>query len=234
MSGKLYIIATPIGNMEDITLRALRILKEETDIVYCEDTRQTAKLLNNYDIHVPARSLHTHSSKARLQSIIQELESGKTIAYLTDSGTPGISDPGGQLVALARKHNICVIPVPGASAVTAIISVCGFPATQFYFAGFLSKKEGKRKNQLQKLSQLDAIIVLYESPYRILKLLHAIAEVMPQAQIVIGREMTKHFEEFIYCTAGDIEDIAATLTQKGEFVVAVYNAKKRRCKSGSG
>ncbi|MEW6526012.1 MAG: 16S rRNA (cytidine(1402)-2'-O)-methyltransferase [Spirochaetota bacterium] len=223
MSGKLYIVATPIGNMEDITLRALRILKDETDIVYCEDTRQTAKLLANYDIHVPTRSLHTHSSKARLQSIIVELESGKTIAYLTDSGTPGVSDPGGQLVALARKHNIPVIPIPGASAVTAIISVCGFPATQFYFAGFLSKKEGRRKSQLQELSHLDAIIVLYESPYRIIKLLHAIAEVMPQAKIFIGREMTKHFEEFIYCKAGDVDSIAKTLTQKGEFVVAVYN-----------
>lgn len=228
MSGTLYIIATPIGNLEDITLRALRILKEETDIVYCEDTRQTAKLLNHYTIHIPARSLHTHSSKAKLQAIIQELQSGKTIAYCTDSGTPGISDPGGQLVALARENNIPVIPVPGPSAVTAILSVCGFPATEFYFAGFLSKKEGKRKNQLQELSHINAIIVMYESPYRIIKLLHAIAEVMPQAQILIGREMTKHFEEFIYCTANDIESITAKLTQKGEFVVAVYNSEKQK------
>ena len=225
MSGKLYIVATPIGNMEDITLRALRILKEETDIVCCEDTRQTAKLLHHYGIQVPTRSLHTHSSMAKLQGIIQELQSGKTIAYLTDSGTPGISDPGGQLVVLARENNIPVIPVPGPSAVTAILSVCGFPATKFYFAGFLSKKEGRRKNQLQELSNIDAIIVLYESPYRITKLLHAIAEVMPQAQILIGREMTKHFEEFIYCTSSQIEEITAKLTQKGEFVVAVYNPK---------
>ena len=225
MSGKLYIIATPIGNLEDITLRALRILKEETDIVYCEDTRQTAKLLHHYGIQVPTRSLHTHSSMAKLQGIIQELQSGKTIAYLTDSGTPAISDPGGQLVVLARENNIPVIPVPGPSAVTTILSVCGFPLTKFYFAGFLSKKEGRRKNQLQELSNIDAIIVLYESPYRITKLLHAIAEVMPQAQILIGREMTKHFEEFIYCTSNQIEEITAKLTQKGEFVVAVYNPK---------
>jgi len=225
MSGKLYIIATPIGNLEDITLRALRILKEETDIVYCEDTRQTAKLLHHYGIQVPTRSLHTHSSMAKLQGIIQELQSGKTIAYLTDSGTPAISDPGGQLVVLARENNIPVIPVPGPSAVTTILSVCGFPLTKFYFAGFLSKKEGRRKNQLQELSNIDAIIVLYESPYRITKLLHAIAEVMPQAQILIGREMTKHFEEFIYCTSSQIEEITAKLTQKGEFVVAVYNPK---------
>ncbi|MGQ9843125.1 MAG: 16S rRNA (cytidine(1402)-2'-O)-methyltransferase [Spirochaetota bacterium] len=225
MSGTLYIIATPIGNLEDITLRALRILKEKTDIVYCEDTRQTAKLLHHYGIHVPTHSLHTHSSTAKLCGIIHELHSGKTIAYLTDSGTPGISDPGGQLVELARENSIPVIPVPGPSAVTAILSVCGFPATQFYFGGFLSKKEGKRKNQLQELSNIDAIIVLYESPYRIIKLLHAIAEVMPQAKILIGREMTKHFEEFIYCTSSQIEEITAKLTQKGEFVVAVYNPK---------
>ena len=225
MSGKLYIIATPIGNLEDITLRALRILKEETDIVYCEDTRQTAKLLHHYGIQVPTHSLHTHSRMAKLKGIIQELQSGKTIAYLTDSGTPAISDPGGQLVALARENNIPVIPVPGTSAVTTILSVCGFPLTEFYFAGFLSKKEGRRKNQLQELSNIDAIIVLYESPYRITKLLHAIAEVMPQAQILIGREMTKHFEEFIYCTSSQIEEITAKLTQKGEFVVAVYNPK---------
>ncbi len=226
MSGKLYIIATPIGNLEDITLRALRILKEETDIVYCEDTRQTAKLLTNYNIHVPVRSLHTHSSKTKLQGIITQLLSGTTIAYLTDSGTPAISDPGGQLVALARENNIPVIPVPGPSAVSAIISVCGFPSTQFYFAGFLSKKEGRRIKQLQELSQLDAIIIIYESPYRITKLLHAIGEVMPHAQILIGREMTKHFEEFIYCTADKIDEITKTLTQKGEFAVAIYNHNK--------
>ncbi len=226
MSGKLYIIATPIGNLEDITLRALRILKEETDSIYCEDTRQTAKLLAHYNINKPTRSLHTHSSNAKLHSIIQELKTGKTISYCTDSGTPGISDPGGQLVALAREYDIPVIPVPGPSAVSAILSVCGFPATEFYFAGFLSKKDGKRKNQLQKLSQLDAIIVIYESPYRIIKLLQAIADVMPQAQILIGREMTKHFEEFIHCNAANVAEITETLTQKGEFVVAVYNSKK--------
>lgn len=226
MSGKLYIIATPIGNLEDITLRALRILKEETDIIYCEDTRQTAKLLAHYNINKPTRSLHTHSSNAKLHSIIQELQMGKTISYCTDSGTPGISDPGGQLVALARENDIPIIPIPGPSAVTAILSVCGFPATEFYFAGFLSKKDGKRKNQLQKLSQLDAIIVMYESPYRITKLLHSIAEVMPHAHILIGREMTKHFEEFILCKATDVAEVAATLTQKGEFVIAVYTPEK--------
>ncbi|MGB4269547.1 MAG: 16S rRNA (cytidine(1402)-2'-O)-methyltransferase [Spirochaetota bacterium] len=226
MSGKLYIIATPIGNMEDITLRALRILKEETDIVYCEDTRQTAKLLNHYGISLPIRSLHTHSSKAQLDKAIQELSSGKSISYCTDSGTPAISDPGWQLVAFARDNGIRIVPVPGPSAVTALLSVCGFPCSQFYFAGFLSKKDGKRTRQLQELSALDAIIVIYESPYRITKLLHAIAQIMPKAHIAIGREMTKHFEEFIFCRADEIEEITATLTQKGEFIVAVYNHYK--------
>ncbi|MCX8122878.1 MAG: 16S rRNA (cytidine(1402)-2'-O)-methyltransferase [Spirochaetes bacterium] len=226
MPGKLYIIATPIGNLEDITLRALRILKKETDIVYCEDTRQTAKLLTHYGINVPLRSLHTHSSNTKLHSIIQEIQSGKTVAYCTDSGTPGISDPGGKLAALARENDIPVIPIPGPSAVTCILSVCGFPSTEFYFAGFLSKKEGKRKKQLQELSHMNAIIVVYESPYRIVKLLHAIAEVMPKSKIFIGREMTKHFEQFIYCEAGDVDAVATQLTQKGEFVVAFYNSEK--------
>ena len=223
MSGTLYVIATPIGNLEDITLRAIRILKEETDIVYCEDTRQTAKLLNHYGIRVPMRSLHTHSSKAQLDKVLQELLSGKSISYCTDSGTPAISDPGWQLVALARDNGIRIVPVPGPSAVTALLSVCGFPCSQFYFAGFLSKKDGKRTRQLQELSALDAIIVMYESPYRVTKLLHSIAQIMPNAHILIGREMTKHFEEFIYCKSDEIENVNLTLQQKGEFVIAVYN-----------
>ncbi len=225
MSGILYVIATPIGNLEDITLRALRILKEETDIVYCEDTRQTAKLLSHYGISLPMRSLHAHSSKAQLNQALQELLSGKSISYCTDSGTPAISDPGWQLIARAREHDITIVPVPGPSAVTALLSVCGFPCSQFYFAGFLSKKDGKRKRQLQELSALDAIIVIYESPYRIAKLLQSIAQVMPHAHIVIGREMTKHFEELIYCKAEEIESVTVTLQQKGEFVIAIYNQK---------
>ncbi|HOM86777.1 MAG TPA: 16S rRNA (cytidine(1402)-2'-O)-methyltransferase [Spirochaetota bacterium] len=223
MTGKLYIIATPIGNLEDITLRALRILREDTDIVYCEDTRQTSKLLQHYGISIPAQSLHAHSGKTKLEYIISQLLSGKNIAYCTDSGTPAISDPGGELVALARHNNIPVIPIPGASAVTALVSVCGFPSSSFYFAGFLSKKQGKRKKQLQQLGQLQAIVIVYESPYRIVKLLYDIAEIMPQATILIGREMTKHFEEFIYFTAAEVESIIPSLHQKGEFVIALYN-----------
>lgn len=222
MSGTLYIIATPIGNLEDITLRALRILKEAVDIAYCEDTRQTSKLFQHYAIKLPTRSLHAHSAKSKLLSIVGELQSGKNIAYCTDSGTPAISDPGGELAALARKHHITVVPIPGPSAVTALLSVCGFPGTAFYFAGFLSKKDGKRKKQLQELSHMD-VVVLYESPYRIVKLLKAIAEVMPGADVLIGREMTKRFEEFIQCKACDIEAILPTLNQKGEFAVAIRN-----------
>jgi 16S rRNA (cytidine1402-2'-O)-methyltransferase len=220
--GKLYIIATPIGNSEDITLRALRILREDVDCVFCEDTRRTGKLLNQYGIKCSIRSLHAHSTPAKIKSALSLLARGKTIAYCTDSGTPSVSDPGSALVSAARREGIEVIPLPGASALAAIVSVSGFPEKNIIFAGFLSKKEGKRRRELEKLKG-HGIIVLYESPYRIKKLIRSIAAVFPDSEMVIGREMTKLHEEFISGTTNDICENIDSILERGEFTVAIYN-----------
>ncbi len=221
--GTLYIIASPIGNLEDITLRALRVLREQTDCVFCEDTRQTKKLLNHYSIDLPTRSLHAQSSDEKIESAVSLLKEGKSIAYITDSGTPGISDPGSTLVRRAREANLPVVPVPGPSALASIISVSGFPEKNVLFAGFLSKKEGKQKRELETLKSCRGVIVLYESPYRIKKLLKVINEVFPDSEVLLGREMTKMFEEFISGTAGELYERSDSIKEKGEFTVAIFN-----------
>ncbi|MCP4133282.1 MAG: 16S rRNA (cytidine(1402)-2'-O)-methyltransferase [bacterium] len=221
--GKLYIVATPIGNMEDITIRAINTLKNDIDIAYCEDTRQSRKLLNNYGITLPTSSLHSHSSDQKLEHIVETLKEGKNIAYLTDSGTPGISDPGSKLVGKAREGGIEIVPLPGPSALASIVSVSGFPEKKIIFSGFLSKKPGKRINELTALKEFEGIIVVYESPYRIKKLLNAIKEVYPNTEILIGREMTKFYEEFISVNTENIDKTLETLKEKGEFTVALLN-----------
>ena len=221
--GTLYVIATPIGNMEDVTHRAIRILKEEVDIVCCEDTRQTRKLLNHYGITTPTQSLHTHSSAQKIEGLIDLLQSGKSIAYVTDSGTPGISDPGSRLVDRARSRNIPVCPVPGPSALAAIISVSGYHGKNISFAGFLSKKENRRKHELMKLKESEGIIILYESPYRVKKLITAISEIFPDSRVLIGREMTKFHEEFIYDSIENLVRNLETIKEKGEFTIAIIN-----------
>ncbi len=226
-TGILYIIATPIGNLEDMTFRSIRILKEEIHIACCEDTRQTKKLFDNYGIKLQMRPLHSHSSESVINTVINELLAGKNVAYLSDSGTPSISDPGSRLINAARSNDIKVSPIPGASALTALASVAGFPEKQIVFSGFLSKKEGKRITELTNLKQSGGIIIIYESPYRIKKLLLAISKVFPGGKILIGREMTKFFEEFI---SGTIEEVIANidnLKEKGEFAVAVYADEKK-------
>ncbi len=227
-TGKLYIIATPIGNMEDITFRAVRLLKEDVDIVFCEDTRQTRKILNHYGIAVQTQSLHTHSSAQKIENIIDLLRGGSTLAYATDSGTPGLSDPGSRLVAAAREHGIPVIPVPGPSALAAVVSASGYHGKNITFAGFLSKKEGRRKKELAALGEFGGIIVLYESPYRIKKLIHAIGEVLPGRKILIGREMTKVHEEFILDTVENLVAAPDRVKEKGEFAVVIFNDQRDR------
>jgi 16S rRNA (cytidine1402-2'-O)-methyltransferase len=221
--GTLYIIATPIGNLEDITFRAVRILKEVADMAYCEDTRQSKKLLSSYEIQIPLRSLHAHSSDERIDEVCSHLEDGKNIAYLTDAGTPSVSDPGSRLVARVQNKGLTVVPLPGASALTTLISIAGFAEKQVLFAGFISKKPGKRINELTKLKETSGIIVLYESPYRIKKLLTAIAEVFPGSNVVIGRELTKKHEDIIAASIEEIMENLDSLTEKGEFAVAIHN-----------
>ncbi|OHD62825.1 MAG: 16S rRNA (cytidine(1402)-2'-O)-methyltransferase [Spirochaetes bacterium RBG_13_51_14] len=224
-TGTLYIIATPIGNLGDITVRAIDTLKHTAGVIYCEDTRQTRKLLDHYGIATATQSLHTHSSPRTIEGAINHLLAGTSVAYVTDSGTPGLSDPGSKLVSAARARGIPVCPVPGPSALTAIVSISGYRGKNIAFAGFLSKKENKRKAELSALKEFDGMIVLYESPYRIKKLLHAIKEVFPGRDLLIGREMTKFHEEFIF---GSIEKLISDIRdikEKGEFTVTIFNNK---------
>jgi 16S rRNA (cytidine1402-2'-O)-methyltransferase len=218
----LYVIATPIGNLDDITLRALRVLKEEVSAVFCEDTRQTKKLLSHFEIDIPSFPLHAHSSEGALDKALSFLEQGKSIAYVTDCGTPAVSDPGSRLVHTARSTGYNISPLPGASALTAILSVCGFSGKSSVFGGFLSKKEGRRRKELASLAQLEGIIVIYESPHRILKTLASIDSVFPGRPILIGREMTKMFEEFIPGTAASLS-APGIVKEKGEFAIAIDN-----------
>jgi len=222
-TASLYIIAAPIGNPEDMTLRALRVLKETVAIIYCEDTRQTARVLSYHGINKPLRSLHMHSDDRKILSLISEVNNGVNIGYMTDSGTPGLSDPGSKIVSMARKEGINVIPIPGVSALTTLISVSGFPEKTVLFGGFLSKKPGKRVNELNRLKTHEGILIIYESPHRIKKTLKDIGEVFPGREIVIGREMTKKFEEYISFNSGSMDSIINELTEKGEFAIGILN-----------
>lgn len=219
----LYIAATPIGNMEDITYRTVRILKEEVSAIFCEDTRQSGKLLKNYNIDQQTFSLHAHSHENSIKKALSYLENGDSIAYISDCGTPGISDPGAKLCDSAAKNGFKISPLPGASALTSIVSISGFPGKTVLFAGFISKKPGRRINELTKLSEQKATIVIYESPHRILKTLSAIQEVFPAKNILIARELTKLYEEIIRINSDSMQETMDTLICKGEFCIAIDN-----------
>jgi len=219
----LYIIAAPIGNPDDMTIRAVNMLRDTIDIIYCEDTRQTGRILSHFGISKPLRSLHMHSDDRKIRELIAEIESGKNIGYMTDAGTPGLSDPGSKIVAIARSEGIDVIPLPGVSALTTLVSVSGFPDKSVLFGGFLSKKPGRRVNELKRMREHEGILVIYESPHRIRKTLTDIKEVFPHREIVIGREMTKKFEEYIRLNAAEMDEVLEKLTEKGEFAIAILN-----------
>ncbi len=223
-TGILYIVATPIGNLEDITLRALKILKEHIDYIYCEDTRHTKHLLTSYNIKAPSQSFHAHSSDKKINLAIKQLEEGKNIAYLTDSGTPGISDPGPKLVRAVRSKGIHIIPIPGTSALTSLLSVSGFPGKNIVFLGFPGKKDSKIRKELIQYRDFKGTIILFESPYRVKKLLTIINEIFPDSEIIIGREMTKMYEEFI---TGTVEKVSKNMDFKeiGEFCLAIFTGK---------
>jgi len=218
VSGTLYVVATPIGNLEDLTLRALRVLRE-VDLIACEDTRRTRALLSHFDIHAPTVSYYEHNKLARGPQILRALVEGKSVALVTDAGTPGISDPGFLLVREARGAGVPVVPVPGPSAVAAALSAAGIPADRFVFDGFLPVKPGRRLNRLRALREIETTIVLYESPHRILQTLKAIGEVFGQREIVIARELTKQFEEIVRAMPSThLERLTAT-PPRGEFVL---------------
>ncbi len=221
-NGLLYIVATPVGNLEDITLRALRILKE-ADVVACEDTRVTKKLLNHYSIDTPCISCHQHSDSEKLQSLVKRLVSGENIALVTDAGTPGISDPGNILVQKAVENDIRVVPIPGVSALGALVSVAGIDMQNFVFLGFPPHKKG-RETFFKKVISFDLPVMYYDSPHRVIKNLELLKSISNEKRIIIGRELTKMFEEIV---RGDIEEIVEYFEKnpgkvKGEFVVIVY------------
>ncbi|MCX7993711.1 MAG: 16S rRNA (cytidine(1402)-2'-O)-methyltransferase [Fimbriimonadales bacterium] len=221
MAGVLFVVATPIGNLKDITLRALETL-QAVDLIAAEDTRHTKKLLQHYGIETPLISFHQHSGSGRVEQIIRRLQGGESVALVTDAGTPGISDPGGALVEAAHQAGIRIIPIPGASAVTAILSVAGLPAHRFRFEGFPPRKESARRRFFENLQHEEAPIVFYESPHRLLKTLQTAYEVMGDCTVVVGRELTKQFEEIF---RGRLSEAVAHWQEKppkGEFVVILY------------
>lgn len=193
--GDLYLCATPIGNLEDITLRALRVLKE-VDLIAAEDTRQTKKLCSHYDITTPLTSYHEHNKQQKGQYLIEQLKTGKNIAVVTDAGMPGISDPGYDLVILAVEAGIKVVPLPGAVAAVSALVVSGLPTEQFVFLGFLPRAGKKRKNELLRLAAEERTMIFYEAPHRLRKTLEDFLHALGNRQIVIGRELTKKYEEF--------------------------------------
>jgi len=216
----LFLVATPIGNLEDITLRALRVLKE-CDVVAAEDTRHTGQLLKHFEISKPLLSYFQFNEARRSEEIIERLRRGEKVALVTDAGSPGISDPGERVVRAALEAGFRVEPVPGACALVAALTASGLSTEQFHFVGFLPHKSGQRRNRLEALKDVPGTLVLYESPYRIEKLLTELHEVFPQRPIVLARELTKKFEEFLRGTAAELLEVAKKRTLKGEFVVII-------------
>lgn len=222
--GTLYVVATPIGNLEDITLRAIRVFKE-VEYVLCEDTRVTGKLLKHYDIQAKMRRYDAHSSLKIQGEVIADLQAGKQIALCSDAGTPGISDPGVHLIdqLLALDSSLQVVAVPGASSVTAAFSIAGIAGNQFSFLGFIPQKKG-RKTFFEDLGKAEIPIIFFESTHRILKTLESLKETVPTKTIVIAREITKMHEEVVRGNAGEVLDYFTNNSehQRGEFVVIVY------------
>jgi 16S rRNA (cytidine1402-2'-O)-methyltransferase len=227
MSGTLYLVATPIGNLEDITLRALRVLRE-CDVVAAEDTRRTGQLLKHFGISKPLLSYFQFNEARRSEEIIERLGRGGKIALVTDAGSPGISDPGERVVKAAIAAGFRVEPVPGSCALIAAATASGLPTGEFHFVGFLPHKSGQRRNELESLKMIPGTLVFYESPFRIEKLLGELVEVFPEREVVLARELTKKFEEFLRGQPAELLALAQKRPLKGEFVVLVSPAAKTR------
>ena len=213
-------VATPIGNLEDLTARALRILRE-ADAVVSEDTRTTLKLLTHHGIRKPVVAYFQHSPPRRLAEILDRLRRGQRLALVTENGTPGVSDPGARLVDAALAENIPVVPVPGPSAVAAAASVCGFPADAFHFAGFLPRKPGKRRKALDALKALETTLLLFESPHRVTETLEDMLAVLGDRRLTLCRELTKKHEEVRRTTVAKALERFRSEAPLGEFTLAV-------------
>lgn len=223
MNGTLYLVATPIGNLEDITLRALRILRE-ADLIACEDTRHTRKLLDHYGIQKPTISYHEHNERERAEELVEKLLSGTSIALVSDAGTPLVSDPGYRLVARAVECGIAVDPIPGPSAALTALAASGLATDAFHFGGFLPPKAGQRRKTLQKLKTEPVTLIFYEAPHRALETLADIQEIFGVRRIVVARELTKIHQEFLRGTAEEVRRLAAARPLKGEITLLVAKA----------
>lgn len=222
--GTFSVIATPIGNLEDITLRALRMLKE-CDAVFCEDTRVAHKLLSRYEIQKPLMRLDGHTEVARSRDLVSLLEEGKHAVFISDAGTPGISDPGSRIVAIVRETlpDVKIETIPGPSALAALIAIAGVQLDSFTFYGFLPHKKG-RQTLIKEIVLSERASILYESPHRIVKLLEALNAEAPERTIVVGRELTKLFEEVRVGTVAEVREYFSKKPPRGEFVVIVQGA----------
>jgi 16S rRNA (cytidine1402-2'-O)-methyltransferase len=226
ISGTLYIVGTPIGNLEDITYRAVRVLGEAA-LVACEDTRQTRKLLDHFGIRKPAVSYHEHNEAQRTADLIGRLEQGETIALVSDAGTPLVSDPGFRLVREAVARGIPVVPVPGPSAAITALSASGLPTDSFRFAGFLPAKPGQRRRALEFLRDETATLVFYEAPHRIVETLEDVATVMGEREVVVARELTKIHEEFLRGAAAVVAaELKSRPAVRGEITLLIAKSEQ--------
>ena len=225
MTGTLFVVATPIGNLEDITFRAVRILSE-ADLIAAEDTRQTKILLSRYQINTPLTSYHKFNIKAKTQHLIDLLKQGQSLALVSDSGMPGISDPGYELIRGSADQGIRIEPIPGPSAAITALAVSGLPTDRFAFEGFLPKKPGKKRKALEGLKTEERTIIIYESPYRLVKTLEDIQKVLGDKQVAVCRELTKKFEEIV---RGKVEEVIERFKKqapRGEIVVVVEGSSQ--------
>lgn len=224
MQGKLYIVATPIGNMQDITLRALDILKT-VDLIACEDTRHTLKLLNHFEIRKPLISYHRHNEEVKKDLLIDKLKNGENIAVVSDAGTPGICDPGEEVIKEAIKNNIDVVPIPGACAMVNALVASGISTKEFTFLGFLPVNKKLRKEMLEEIQNSTRTTIIYEAPHKLQKALEDLSKILEDRQVVLARELTKIHEEFIRGTIDEIIEKQDTL--KGEFIIVIEGGKEK-------
>lgn len=226
MTATLYIVATPVGNLEDMTFRAVRILGE-VDLIAAEDTRHSLKLLNHFNISRPLTSYFDHNKQFKGERILHALRQGKSVALISDAGTPCISDPGYQLVRDAVAENIPVVPVPGSCAAIAALSASGLPTDNFTFAGFPPSRQGKRRTFLSAITELSGTLVLYEAPHRTVECLDDIREIMGERQVVVARELTKIYEELLRGTVSEVLERVGQDKVRGEVVILVAPGEKK-------
>ncbi len=224
----LYLVATPIGNLEDITLRALRVLKE-VDVIACEDTRQTQKLLNHYAIQTRTTSYHEHNEMTKSAELVKEMQEGASVALVTDAGMPGISDPGYRLITLAIRHHLPVVPLPGASAFLSALVASGLPTDSFRFSGFVPAKRGERRAALETIKNSPRTQVFYEAPHRIVEALEDVVEILGETRhVVIAREVTKLHEEFLRGRAEEVlNNLKGRTAVKGEITLLIGKAEEQ-------